>query len=559
MNIVEYLSTRSKASLMTAGLFFILLLGILDYFTGYELSLSIFYLLPIVLVAWFAGRELGFVVAVLAAAAWYLAEFAWGIRYLHPAILYWNMLVRLGFFLITVYLVSSLKGMSGQLSKLLEERTAELKVEAAGRKLAAKDVIRKSMLLDAVADSVIVHDLKGNILYANEAACRFRGFSRDDMLRKNMRELNTPEYAEFFGTRIKDVLEKGEMTFESAQFRRDGSSIPIDVHACIVDWDGEKVVLRLGRDISARKRMEEEVRRLATVVRDSNDTITIQDKEGRITAWNRGAEQMFGYSKQEALQMKIWQLAPPNKAEEQKDFNRRIFAGENVGSFETQRLTKDGRLIDVWLTVTKLVDNAGKVNAIAATERDITERKRSAVERERLLRALSERVKEMKCLNEIARLTERPGMSVDELAQGVVKLLPSAWQYPEITCARIMLDSKESKTENFKETKWRQSAVIKVDNKRFGEITVCYLEERPPAGEGPFLREERDILETIADYLGHVIQHRLTEGEIKRRLEELEIFHKATVGRELKMIELEKEVNSLLKVLGKDPKYRERA
>jgi PAS domain S-box-containing protein len=123
-----------------------------------------------------------------------------------------------------------------------------------------------------------------------------------------------------------------------------------------------------------------EASRMVTVVRDSNDAITIQDFEGHILAWNHGAELMFGYSEQEALKMTIWQFAPPDKAAEQKDFNRRILAGEKVVSFETQRLTKDGRLLDVWLTVTKLVDEAGKVIGIAATERDITERKRIEVE-----------------------------------------------------------------------------------------------------------------------------------------------------------------------------------
>ena len=116
-----------------------------------------------------------------------------------------------------------------------------------------------------------------------------------------------------------------------------------------------------------------EASRMVTVVRDSNDAITIQDFEGKILAWNRGAERMFGYSEQEALKMPIWQLAPPDKAAEQKDFNRRIFAGEKVVSFETQRLTKDGRRLDVWLTVTKLTDEGGKIIGIAATERDITE------------------------------------------------------------------------------------------------------------------------------------------------------------------------------------------
>jgi len=75
--------------------------------------------------------------------------------------------------------------------------------------------------------------------------------------------------------------------------------------------------------------------------------------------------------------MTIWQLAPPNKAAEQKDFNRRLFAGENVASFETQRLPKDGRILDVWLTVTKLMNDAGKTIGIASTERDVTARKRA--------------------------------------------------------------------------------------------------------------------------------------------------------------------------------------
>ncbi|MCX5826686.1 MAG: PAS domain S-box protein [Deltaproteobacteria bacterium] len=130
--------------------------------------------------------------------------------------------------------------------------------------------------------------------------------------------------------------------------------------------------------VAKHKQDAEEASRMVTLVHDSNDAIIIHNLEGRITAWNRGAELMFGYSEQEARQMNIWQITPPNKAAEQKDFIRRIFAGENITSFETQRLTKDGRLLDVWLTVTKLVDDAEKVIGLAATERDITKRKGAA-------------------------------------------------------------------------------------------------------------------------------------------------------------------------------------
>ena len=128
------------------------------------------------------------------------------------------------------------------------------------------------------------------------------------------------------------------------------------------------------------KREEEEIKRLATVVRDSNDAITIQDFEGRITAWNHGAELMYGYSEEEALQMNIGHLTPPDKEAEQKEFTRRLIAGEAITTFETQRVTKDGHILDVWLTVTKLVDDAGKVIGIASTERDITLRRRAEEE-----------------------------------------------------------------------------------------------------------------------------------------------------------------------------------
>jgi len=105
-------------------------------------------------------------------------------------------------------------------------------------------------------------------------------------------------------------------------------------------------------DITKRKREEEHLRRMATVVKDSNDAITIQDFEGLITAWNHGAELMYGYGEAEALLMNIERLTIPAKVAEQKEFIRRLIAGEAITSFETQRVTKDGRVLDVLLTVT---------------------------------------------------------------------------------------------------------------------------------------------------------------------------------------------------------------
>jgi PAS domain S-box-containing protein len=121
---------------------------------------------------------------------------------------------------------------------------------------------------------------------------------------------------------------------------------------------------------------------LAAVVHDSNDAITVQDFKGNIRFWNLGAERMYGYTKTEALKMNVRQIAPKNGRDDALALLKRLREGEEVRSFEAQRLTKDGRLIDVWITVTTLTDEAGNLVAVATTERDITERKR--MERELL-------------------------------------------------------------------------------------------------------------------------------------------------------------------------------
>ncbi len=121
----------------------------------------------------------------------------------------------------------------------------------------------------------------------------------------------------------------------------------------------------------------ENLRRMATVIQDSNDAITFQDLEGNILAWNQGAEIIYGYSQAEALGMNIVDTVPTEYQEEARGFLASLKRGELVINLETKRKHKDGRIIDVWLTNTKLTDDKGKLTGIATTERDITQRKQS--------------------------------------------------------------------------------------------------------------------------------------------------------------------------------------
>jgi PAS domain S-box-containing protein len=132
---------------------------------------------------------------------------------------------------------------------------------------------------------------------------------------------------------------------------------------------------------------------MATVIQDSNDAITIQDLEGNILAWNRGAEQIYGYSESEALQMNIIDTVPESHRLESLNFIAALKLGELVPVLETKRKVKNGRIIDVWLTNTKLVDDKGKLTGVATTGRDITERKQGEI-------SLREKAQELEFLRE---------------------------------------------------------------------------------------------------------------------------------------------------------------
>lgn len=145
-------------------------------------------------------------------------------------------------------------------------------------------------------------------------------------------------------------------------------------------------------DITQRVQAEAEVRRLAAVLRDSGDAIAIMDLEGRITAWNRGAELLYGYSEKQALKMTLAELATPASRDQAIDVVKRAALGEVVAAFETQRRASDGRVLDVWATVTLVRDADAKPSILAMTERDITARKRSEEQIRALNAALEQRV-----------------------------------------------------------------------------------------------------------------------------------------------------------------------
>ncbi len=134
---------------------------------------------------------------------------------------------------------------------------------------------------------------------------------------------------------------------------------------------------------------------------------------------------------------------------------------------------------------------------------------------------LKERIKEINCLYGISKILEQTGLSLEATFQQVVDLIPDSWQYPEITCAQLLLHDQSFRTYNYKNTFWKQQVEVMAYGDPIGVLTVCYLENRPDQEEGPFLKEERSLVNAIAELLGRTSERKQAEkdlGENKQKL-----------------------------------------
>jgi len=151
---------------------------------------------------------------------------------------------------------------------------------------------------------------------------------------------------------------------------------------------------------------------------------------------------------------------------------------------------------------------------------------------ERAQAALRERVKELTCLYSIAQVADRKGISLEGVLTGIADLLPPAWQYPEVTAGRIILDERVYSTPGFQSDKQVQHADIIVNGHSRGRVEVVYLEEKPILDEGPFLREERNLIDAIARQVALIVERREAELERTRLQEQLRHADRlATLGQ----------------------------
>jgi PAS domain S-box-containing protein len=279
-------------------------------------------------------------------------------------------------------------------------------------------------------------------------------------------------------------------------------------------------------DVTKRKRVEKELREseenLTITLNSIGDAVIATDTEGRVLRMNPIAENLTGWNLSEAKGQPLDEvfniITEETRKRVESPVEKVLREGIVVGLTNNAVLiSKHGTEYPIDDRESPIRDEQGKITGVVSVFRDVSEKCQAETALRKQAHSLSERVKELDCLHDISRIVERDS-SFEEMFIEIANCIPSAWQYPEITCARILINDQNFETNNFNESSWNQACDITAHGKRAGVLEVFYLKQKPEIDEGPFLKEERNLVNSIAEMIGKIIERKVM-GEKKRELE----------------------------------------
>ena len=257
-----------------------------------------------------------------------------------------------------------------------------------------KSIRREREMLDvtlrSIGDAVIVTDVAGRVTFLNAVAERLTGWSmadaRDQPFEKIFRIVNERSSSPVEHP-VAKVLETGGivgLANHTVLLTRDGRRVPIDDSGAPVRLPSGEIVgvVVVFRDVTERKRAEHAHAWLAAIIGSSDDAIASKTLDGIVTSWNPAATRLFGYEPGEIIGKPILTIIPPELHAEEAEILARLRRGERIEHYETVRIAKDGRRIDISLTVSPIRDDDGEIIGASKIARDITDTKRT----EQLLR-----------------------------------------------------------------------------------------------------------------------------------------------------------------------------
>jgi len=225
----------------------------------------------------------------------------------------------------------------------------------------------------------------GIILWANRAELEMLGYSAEEYVGHHISEFHAePNTA----SDILSRLERRETlrNYEAKLRRKDGAIRQVLINSN-VRWKEDKFQYTrcFTRDVTDRKRLQQAELFLGAIIASANDAIVTKTPEGIITSWNPAAQTIFGYTEREAIGKSITILIPEDRSHEETEILAKVHRGEHINHYETQRIRKDGRIIDVSITISPVKDDQDRIIGVSKVARDITDRKHVETRREELL------------------------------------------------------------------------------------------------------------------------------------------------------------------------------
>ena len=409
----------------------------------------------------------------------------------------------------------------------LEQKVKKLEQEAAERNLGCQQVRQGNEtvmgLLNATPDALRLIDAEGTVLELNETTAEKSGQLPGGFIGRSIFDSFLPQASEREKVEIETVI-KTDKRIRSIDERWENRLD--DIIQPLLDEDGK--VERVGifsHDITEHMRIPERLKEAEeftlSLLTIAPNPIIVINPDSSVRYVNPSLEKLTGFSFAELIGKTApypwWTEETVQKTNE--DLRKAMPAGAQ--RLEEVFQNKNGERFWVEISSTPVTSN-GRLKYYLATWFDTTERKRVQEALEQRTHHLFKRVRELTCLYAISHLISKSGITLEEILRGTLNLISCSWQYPEITCARINLEGQHFKTDNFAETMWKQAADIVVGDDRIGTLEVYYLEKKPEGDDGPFLKEERNLLNVIAERLGKTVT--------RMRMEEALRFERDNLG-----------------------------
>ena len=405
---------------------------------------------------------------------------------------------------------------------------------------------RFESLLEAVPDALVGMDQAGVIRFVNHQTESLFGYGRDDMVGQPIHML-VPEYlwgvySEHREEYFADPRSRSMgLDLQLSGRQQNGTELPVNISLSHLDTGDVLLVITAVRAVTKHKQELENSKLLAAIVEHSNDAIIAKTLDGIVTCWNPAAERMYGYSSEEMLGKSIDQLSQ-DRTGEMSSILARIKAGQPVEHFETVRVRKDGTVFPVLLTVSPIRDAGGAVVGASSITRDVT-KEREAFEAARSM--IESSLDSLVAISPQGLITDANEALVKATGVPRQELIGTAFSdcftEPEKAEKIYQLVFAEGMAVDYPLTLRHQDG-----HKTLTEVRYNASVYRDAAGKvlGVFAAA-RDVTNQMQAQR-EIAQQQATALD---RLAELEQFQRLTVGRELKMIELKKDIEQLKALL----------